>query len=608
MNNIKYQNRRLLFILATVGLWLNVIMFIPFGKTFGEVENIIKFIALPIVILALNLVISLKKFSEYRPTNRLQSYASYLPMFGYFVSTFAYLIFMTNRAKPDAVFSYNVYLFMMVTFALISVAFVCLQFTMDKVNLSLTKNQVNVIDVVVYLAFILDLVLLRFVVLKDYTDITLDNSSAGNIIVGIVIGAAVLTLMFLRLVYFYKSNEEFVAHDRNELLNHWQNLHDEAYSNAELMILYSLNNYTDERFVVNSNQVTVEEGTVVVDEDELAKLQSEVKVLKDDRNVANAKYKKVREELTTLQNQVKLDVAKTELEGLKKQLEVLDESINEETTRVNDDVSQYEDEKAAFEETVKQFNLDRDEYLKTIGFESIAAAKAHEEAELAAKAERQAALAKPKAEKVFKPSYDEMLGFAKHAEGEDLSVVVNASNTQHKFMVGKKPYLIMQKTNNYYRLTFCVKEEDILTYLQNYPGVIAVAKSPKSANFLTISNTGELDEELLKKIISESLPAEIATEEAIEAKKAEEQAKAAAKKAEEDERKALADWAVKEQKRQERERIKAEKAAARKAEREALAAAKAAEKEAAKKAEQEAKAAEKEAASNNESKEGNEAA
>lgn len=91
----------------------------------------------------------------------------------------------------------------------------------------------------------------------------------------------------------------------------------------------------------------------------------------------------------------------------------------------------------------------------------------------------------------------------------------------------------MQKTNSDYRITFCVNEEDILGYLRNYPGEISVAKSPKGGNFLKISNTGELDEEFLKKLISEALPAELNAEKnALLAKEAEKQAKLEAKEQE----------------------------------------------------------------------------
>lgn len=54
-------------------------------------------------------------------------------------------------------------------------------------------------------------------------------------------------------------------------------------------------------------------------------------------------------------------------------------------------------------------------------------------------------MARPKIEKIFKPSYEEMVSYAQSLEGENLSVVVNPAGNQHKFLVGKKPYLVMQK-------------------------------------------------------------------------------------------------------------------------------------------------------------------
>ena len=145
--------RKSLFILSTIAVGLNLLMFIPFGKSFGSAEVLVKFILLPIVVAALNIIITLKKFSEYRPTNRFQSFASYLPIFSYLVASFIYVIFMVNRAEPTIAFSYSNYIFLMIGFATLAVGTICLLYIMDKVNLSLSKNQVNVIDILMYVAF-----------------------------------------------------------------------------------------------------------------------------------------------------------------------------------------------------------------------------------------------------------------------------------------------------------------------------------------------------------------------------------------------------------------------------------------------------------------------
>lgn len=72
----------------------------------------------------------------------------------------------------------------------------------------------NVIDILMYVAFALDIILMRVFVLDPYINIALNNSSALNIIFGIVIGGAVLYLLFARLFRFYRTNEEFVVRDK----------------------------------------------------------------------------------------------------------------------------------------------------------------------------------------------------------------------------------------------------------------------------------------------------------------------------------------------------------------------------------------------------------
>lgn len=52
--------RKSLFILSTIAVGLNLLMFIPFGKSFGSAEVLVKFILLPIVVAALNIIITLK--------------------------------------------------------------------------------------------------------------------------------------------------------------------------------------------------------------------------------------------------------------------------------------------------------------------------------------------------------------------------------------------------------------------------------------------------------------------------------------------------------------------------------------------------------------------
>lgn len=112
-----------------------------------------------------------------------------------------------------------------------------------------------------------------------------------------------------------------------------------------MVILYALHNYAKERFDVEESKISVQEGYVNVNSDELSKLKAKYKELKTSKSLADAKHQKMKAEYIALQNKVKLDVAKTELEGLEKQFEILNASITEENARLEDDIKQYEEEK-----------------------------------------------------------------------------------------------------------------------------------------------------------------------------------------------------------------------------------------------------------------------
>jgi hypothetical protein len=155
--------------------------------------------------------------------------------------------------------------------------------------------------------------------------------------------------------------------------------------------------------------------------------------------------------------------------------------------------------------------------------------------EIKAKEEQPAPKAepKPKVEKVLVPTYDEVLAIAKTVQGENIECNVNPNGTMHKFTSEGKVFLIMQKTASDYRVTFSVLEEDIMENLRKYPGVVEVAKTPKTGNFLRLVNKSEFDVETLKGFVTASLDCVKDAERRVqEAKEAEKQAKLEAKEQE----------------------------------------------------------------------------
>lgn len=526
--NKKY--RRLLYILSTVALGLCFVLFIPFGRMVGRAEAIIKFVILPIVVIVLNGIITVKKFEEYRPSSRFLSFASYLPMFAFMTSFCVYLILISNRAEPNAVFGFENYIILITILTAIACISVIVLFNLEKLNLKLSKNQVNFVDVLLYVDYVCVVVLAKLVVADKYVGVEMFNSSALNMFIGMLIGAVILGCLFLRSKFLYENNAELVHRNKAELIAKWNKLHDDAYYNGELIVLLGLNDYTKERLVFDEeNRTNLPEGAVAVDKNELQLLENELKQLKNYKQAYAVRHEKLKQEYFVLQNQVKLDVAKTELEGLNKQLSLLDSSIAEEKARVSADIQQYEDEKAQFEEKKNQFETERNALLAELNVTSFAELKAKEEE----KQEAPKAEPKPKPEKVLVPTYDEMLAVANAVKGEEIECVVNPNGTTHKFTSAGKVFLIMQKTSSDYRITFSVLEEDIMENLRKYPGVIEVAKTPKTGNFLRLVNKSEFDPETLKAFINASLDCVKDAERRVqEAKEAEKQAKLEAKEQE----------------------------------------------------------------------------
>lgn len=110
---------------------------------------------------------------------------------------------------------------------------------------------------------------------------------------------------------------------------------------------------------------------------------------------------------------------------------------------------------------------------------------------------------KEKVVKVIEPLYEDLLDFASKL-GENISVNPNPKGTMHKLTAGKKLFLIMQKTNSDYRITFLAKSNYALGLINKIPGAIVKPNTPKGENWFKITNKGDLSEEILKEVITKS--------------------------------------------------------------------------------------------------------
>lgn len=588
------KNRSLIFKLASIALIICFIAAIPFGgKYMPKAEVIIKYLIIPAIIIILNIFITVRKFDGYRPVDRSVSLISYMPIFAYTIISSLYVVFLMARATPTSVFTYSKFIYLSIALGVEIVGLAVCLFNVDKLAIKATKFQISLFDVFVYVIFAVDMILLRSKVLNNYhTTVELVNTNAWNIIICLLFSAIVLVTFFARMKSTYDTREEFTEKSKEELLEEWQQRHDDEYFNAELVILYSMLNYTSERLSVDIYQekVNAPELNAKIEKlsNRLDNLKQELKNTKERELTEQSKNHKLVEAYTDLKNQVKKDVALTELAAIKRELELVNSAIEKENAEYDSELAVFEQEKADLQAKVEALSKEKAE------LESTKVEVVEETPKPVQKVETDAT----KKEKEFVYPYDELVKFASSLNHADLSVVVNPKGTQHKFLVGKKPYLITQKTSSDYRITYVVDESNLITYLQGFPGIVSVANTPKGGNWLKIVNKGELEADFIKKLVEESLTAELAAEQAaIEAKEAQ---KAEEAKRKEEERlnrekvkmaeKILAD----NEKEAQRQAKEAEKEALRQA-KEAERLAKEAEREAARKAKEEAQKAKEEA-------------
>ena len=480
------KNRSLIFKLASIALIICFIAAIPFGgKYMPKAEVIIKYLIIPAIIIILNIFITVRKFDSYRPVDRSVSLISYMPIFAYTIISSLYVVFLMARATPTSVFTYSKFIYLSIALGVEIVGLAVCLFNVDKLAIKATKFQISLFDVFVYVIFAVDMILLRSKVLNNYhTTVELVNTNAWNIIICLLFSAIVLVTFFARMKSTYDTREEFTEKSKEELLEEWQQRHDDEYFNAELVILYSMLNYTSERLSVDIYQekVNAPELNAKIEKlsNRLDNLKQELKNTKERELTEQSKNHKLVEAYTDLKNQVKKEVALTELAAIKRELELVNSAIEKENAEYDSELAVFEQEKADLQAKVEALSKEKAE------LESTKVEVVEETPKPVQKVETDAT----KKEKEFVYPYDELVKFASSLNHADLSVVVNPKGTQHKFLVGKKPYLITQKTSSDYRITYVVDESNLITYLQGFPGIVSVANTPKGGNWLKIVNKG----------------------------------------------------------------------------------------------------------------------
>ena len=140
-------------------------------------------------------------------------------------------------------------------------------------------------------------------------------------------------------------------------------------------------------------------------------------------------------------------------------------------------------------------------------------------------------VAPTKKTKKIVPSFEKMVEYANSfSDHEGFKAVANPKGNLIKYYIGKKMYLVMQSTNNDYRISFITSSNKFVEYLKARPGELIAPKNLKDNYWVKLTNKGKEEAKFMRKVIKEAvLTAEKQIADEAAAKQAERKAKAAAR-------------------------------------------------------------------------------
>ncbi len=522
-------NKVVMYILSIVTIILGLVTAIPFRTlpfasecpNILSVEFFVKFLIIPEYALGACIFPNIVKYKQIK--NRLErskvaNILSYLPILVVIIGQLLLLVHtLTFKYYPMSAGAHAVLLAICVCYL---VFMICALLVVNKVTVSLSKKSNYIFDVIVGASLIV-FVLLSWRILDAY-------AATYGVADGYIYGASnydpylfVLYAVLILVTVFYiksivkmiKANETLVYSSKLSNVQIDDIIHEE-FNNAYNDILNEFETYfveQDLEDVEQEDQVEEVEQVEQIEEVEQAE-ESQPEEIEDD---------------------------KTELEEFKvESLEDLDE-LNDllvQTDTKNDEkvAEQAENIKKQIENEKNALTKEREE-LETYRVSATA-----EVAALLAKleeiedVEEEVVVEKetPK-KKVFKPTFEQVVAFAKSLQEEDWKVAENIKENGTgtiKFTKGKVQFLILQCTNSDYRITFLATEKKWSTILTGVKGV-TIPKNAKGNKWLKYVNKGVGETSVIKSFIRESVKGaneEIAN--ILKAKEEEKQRRAEAKK------------------------------------------------------------------------------
>lgn len=514
--------------IGIVSLVLGLIVALPFrsipglnnGENIFVVESVLKLI-LGVVAILLAIYPAIKKYQQlynYREVSKLTLVMAYFPIVIYIIATIINIIqtlsfdyvsagvgSVLSEKMLGVVVSALVAYFVFAVYALLRAYKIMMRFDM--------KDNI-ILDVVIFL-FIVCFTLLEWrinvVYGKAYGDIAeykLGNSLIFFVYILLVI-AFCLTLRWI--IRTFKKDEQLIHYVGGEGYEYEikQKEHHRAYNDILDDFEMYFDENSDDYSKLQIEEVTEEESHE--EEVQTVEVQDEYEDEEEDNQEVFVAEPTLEEINTTDSEEVKsLNSEKAEIAKV----------VAEKHAMLNE----IEAKQAALEEAKAELRKQRADYEALLA--EVQAMKLE-----SVEVETPEVVAPTKKTKKIVPSFEKMVEYANSfSDHEGFKAVANPKGNLIKYYIGKKMYLVMQSTNNDYRISFITSSNKFVEYLKARPGELIAPKNLKDNYWVKLTNKGKEEAKFMRKVIKEAvLTAEKQIADEAAAKQAERKAKAAAR-------------------------------------------------------------------------------
>ena len=464
-----------IFTLVTnsISFLLFLAVLVPYGAgSISNFELIFKFVVAPILVCVIFVLNSYIKYVVGSNAYKYTSFSAYAGIFLYFVALFGYTVLVMLRTGAGSVYEISQWIILLLIFVLAACIFAILGIFINRFVIFISTKENVFLDLGLFVVLIALTAVLKSVITKHVGVAVISADLLKFVVVPAMFGLAIVLFLVFVMLNYINYNERFVYASRKELIQKWNEGREAVYKQAELDILYNLYDFS-------KTELGIEE--IVVFDDEEAPVEEVEQLVEETVEEASPVEEPAPvEEIVEEPAPVKEVIEEVHEEVDPKLLEEVDSKINE-LLKLKEELTVEETEEV-------------EEEIKT-----------------------------SLPEKEFKPSFADMVRYAKNLKG--VTFQGNEQGTNYKFLVDKKVFLILNDNPKDYRLTFLMDLPQAAEYAQIL--AFSKAKSPKGIYSFKLVSKGEFDEETIKGIIKGSYEmVEIIKQRAIAEKEAEKARKA----------------------------------------------------------------------------------